>query len=253
MGTSVLKMSENQAIAETSDKPWCLIPAKKKSKRLPHKNKLEINGKPMVQHAIDVAVESELFDKVFVNSDDEDILELAYRYMKGSIASTENVTHVLPIKRPRLLCQSQVQIRDLVRFHIYQFKRGNILCVLVPCNPFRTVEDLKAGWDILWKKKANYVLSIKRQTPPPQWAMRKRGKYLEPFLGHGYLRTSQELEPLYVHDGVFVWARVEPFLKEADMDFHGSKCAYYETPRISVDIDTPEDFEYARWILEKNP
>lgn len=226
-----------------------MIPAKKYSRRLPHKNKLGINGKPLVQYAIDVAVESNLFDRIYVSSDDEDILYLAYTYMDGSIVSKPNKSRVLPHLRPKLLARSSTQLRELMRFAVYQLKMNDVFCLLTPCNPFRTVDDLINCWKLYWDKKANYVVSVKQVRPPPQWSHRIKNGYLEPFLGHEYMQRSQNLEKLYVHDGTCIFANCAKFVKEFDMDFHGTNCVPYITPHISIDIDTKEEYEYAKFLM----
>ena len=55
-------------------KPVCIIPAKGDSQRLRHKNKLKLGNKTLVEHAIEVALGSNLFQVIVVTSEDEDIL-----------------------------------------------------------------------------------------------------------------------------------------------------------------------------------
>jgi CMP-N-acetylneuraminic acid synthetase/phosphoheptose isomerase len=54
-----------------------MIPARMGSKRIPHKNIRYIDGKPLIAHAIELAVNSGCFDSVWVNSEDEVLGELA--------------------------------------------------------------------------------------------------------------------------------------------------------------------------------
>ena len=61
---------------------------------------------------------------------------------------------------------------------------------------------------------------------------------------------SQNLENLYIHDGMFIFADKEVFLEEFDLDFYGSKCLPYITE--SMDIDTQNDLEYARWLMRQS-
>ncbi|HEL1700656.1 TPA: hypothetical protein U2C50_000797 [Streptococcus suis] len=51
----------------------CLIPAQSGSKGLPNKNMLFLDGKPMIFHTIDVAIESGCFEKedIYVSTDSE--------------------------------------------------------------------------------------------------------------------------------------------------------------------------------------
>ena len=247
MGTSLTTAYADQLIAKTRGGCWCVIPARKGSKRLPNKNKLLLDGKTMVRHAVEAAGNSGVFSKIVVSSDDEDILEEVYEMMPPN-----GELPIIPHYRPKRLARDTAQIRHVMRFllHIYHFPET--FCILIACNPFRTAEDLKRGWELLWAKDANYVMSATRCSPPPQWAQKiNRKGFLEPYLGHEYLQQTQKLEPLYVHDGGFIFARSAVFMNEFNMDFHGSKCYPYFMDR-SCDIDTEEQYEYAKYLMEGN-
>ena len=54
-----------------------VIPARGGSKRIPLKNIKEFNGAPLISYSIKAALESKLFDKVVVSTDDEKIASVA--------------------------------------------------------------------------------------------------------------------------------------------------------------------------------
>ena len=49
----------------------CLIPVKKKSTRLKNKNFLKLGNKSLFEIAVDKALKSKLFDKIYISSDFE--------------------------------------------------------------------------------------------------------------------------------------------------------------------------------------
>jgi len=57
-----------------------IIPARGGSKRIPRKNIRPFMGAPMISYPIKVALQSGLFDKVVVSTDDEEIAEIARQY-----------------------------------------------------------------------------------------------------------------------------------------------------------------------------
>ena len=57
-----------------------IIPARGGSKRLPNKNLLNLNGKPLVSHSIEAALNSKSISHVLVSSDSDKILEIANGY-----------------------------------------------------------------------------------------------------------------------------------------------------------------------------
>ena len=48
-----------------------IIPARSGSKGLKNKNIKELNGKPLIAYSIECAINSEMFDKVFVSTDSQ--------------------------------------------------------------------------------------------------------------------------------------------------------------------------------------
>lgn len=57
-----------------------IIPARGGSKRLPGKNVKELAGKPMIAWTIEAALESSVFDHVFVSTDDQKIAEVSRKF-----------------------------------------------------------------------------------------------------------------------------------------------------------------------------
>jgi len=207
-------------------------------------------GKPLVQWAIDTALEAQIFGKIIVSSDDEEIVEMAYDSRVKPMELYHKYGLVIPHYRPKSLAEDNIQIRQLVRYLISTYSCGPIFCVLTPCNPFRTAQDIRECYDLIFKKKANYVMSVKRASPPPQWACRIENKFLEMWQGHRDLKRAQELEPLYYHDGGVIFAVTEAFLHEFDKDFHGTRCYPYFM-KHSLDIDTKEDLMLAEVIMAR--
>ena len=56
---------------------WAIIPARGGSKGIKDKNIKLLNGKPLIQYAIDSLREANCFDKIIVTSDSEKILSVA--------------------------------------------------------------------------------------------------------------------------------------------------------------------------------
>ena len=57
-----------------------IIPARGGSKRIPRKNIKDFFGKPLIAYSIEVALKSNLFEKVIVSTDDEEIANVAIKY-----------------------------------------------------------------------------------------------------------------------------------------------------------------------------
>ena len=216
-------------------KPICIIPAKGGSKRLPHKNKLCINGKPLYKYAIDTAKDAKLFDAIIVSSDDEEILEGAYE--------SEVVVH----KRPDALAGSDSQIKHTIKYIAGVYKFPAVFCLLTPCNPLRTAQDLVEGYKLFRDKEANYVMSVV-QDRPVELSLKLKNGMIEP---RKELLQAQKYKPVYRHDGNFIFARSEIFFIEFEWGFYGSKNYPYVVKHPTVDIDTESDFRYAEYLMNR--
>ena len=64
-----MTMNRNKCIA--------IIPARGGSKRIPKKNIKDFFGKPLIAYSIEVALASDLFEKVVVTTDDESIAKIS--------------------------------------------------------------------------------------------------------------------------------------------------------------------------------
>ena len=68
-----------------SKRALAVVPARGGSKRLPRKNVRKLCGKPLVAYTLEAAIESGCFDKIMLNSDDEEILSIAREYAEIDI------------------------------------------------------------------------------------------------------------------------------------------------------------------------
>ena len=58
----------------------CFIPARKNSTRLKNKNIAPFGNGNLVTYTIQQAIDSDIFDRIILSSDDRDILDMAYGY-----------------------------------------------------------------------------------------------------------------------------------------------------------------------------
>lgn len=234
---STLGKSREQVESETKGLPICIIPARKGSKRLKHKNKLPIQGLPLVEHAIQVAKASNLFRKkdIIVSSDDEEILEIAYDYQVQ--------VHL----RPLALRTDRTQIKHVCKQILIARTTANVFCVLNPSCIGRQPEDLTEAYKLLFEKDGNYVMSV--QPFYPQNALLKKGKYLKP-ISEEIIDRTQNKKKHWKHDGSVLFARTQIFFVEFNYGFYGSNIVPYFMPRPTVDIDTELDYKYAKALLE---
>jgi N-acylneuraminate cytidylyltransferase len=118
-------------------KTIAVIPARGGSKRIPHKNIKHFCGKPIIAYSIEAAKESQLFDKIIVSTDDEQIAEVAGNYGAE-----------IPFMRPAELADDFTGTNAVVKHALQWFKdRNDSIRLLYICHrSFRTNKIFKTGF-----------------------------------------------------------------------------------------------------------
>ena len=222
-----------------------VIPAKARSTRFPGKNVALLAGKPLVVHAIDVARDSGLFDVVVVSTDDSTVADLARK------AGAD-----VPFIRDPALAGDTVEVPAVVRNVVewYQHKRDRHfqwVCVLQPTCPLRTTADLTDSRKLLdTHPDADAVVSVSKYHHHPYWALRIEGNRIAPDRPKSVTESRQHLPELCHPDGTVYWWRIAPLMSTENI--YDGIVIPYRTPADSVlDIDYPDDLEYAEWKLQQ--
>ncbi|MBU0675242.1 MAG: acylneuraminate cytidylyltransferase family protein [Proteobacteria bacterium] len=221
-------------------RPVCIIPARGGSKRLPRKNIALLAGKPLLAYAIEAARDSGLFDWIVVSSEDSEILKVASQY--GAAIDRRAPELATDTAQVKTVC------RELLLNLAQRGEHYQEFAVLLVTNPLRTAEDLKEAYQVFQDGDADTLMSLVPFSHPPQRAVRLSGGRVTPFLDGEQMKQTQLLEPLYRHDGSFIFGRVEPFL--AGGEFYGGRVApFVLPPEHSVDIDQPIDLLWAEFLI----
>jgi CMP-N-acetylneuraminic acid synthetase len=128
----------------------CIIPARGGSKRIPNKNIRDICGKPLVAWTIDTAFESMIFQSIWVNSDDELILNVAANH--GAFT----------YKRPPELATDESSTECVIMEQLEVMNNPtDYVMVLQPTSPTRTVESvLWVAMDYVNSKDKNLLATV---------------------------------------------------------------------------------------------
>ena len=130
-----------------------IIPARGGSKRIPNKNIKSFEGQPIISYSIKAAQEAELFDKIIVSTDSEEIAEVA----KSHGAE-------VPFVRPVELSDDfsgtvSVLLHALnwLKNHAYT---TDYFCCIYATAPFIQPAYIKKGLDLIMNKNATAAFSV---------------------------------------------------------------------------------------------
>lgn len=123
-----------------------IFPARGGSQRIKRKNCRDFRGRPMIAWPIEAAKASGLFDMIIVSTDDAEIERIAL--------GLGCVVH----RRPPDNGSKGTQ--EVAADVLHDFPSATEACVIYPCSPLLTAEDLKAAWSLWYCSDASYVMSV---------------------------------------------------------------------------------------------
>jgi CMP-N-acetylneuraminic acid synthetase len=187
-------------------KTVALIPARGGSKGIPGKNIKIICGKPLIQYAIESALESKLISEIWVSSDDTAILEIAgiFKGIKLHRRADSMATDGSPV--------SETILEILKSPH----QKFDALVLLQPTSPIRTGKQIDEAIGLLENNpKANSIISVcSLSDNHPARMYWKTNDELISIMPDLEEARRQDLEPAFVRNGSIYVVRSEAFLKQ---------------------------------------
>jgi len=224
----------------------CLIPARGGSKRLPRKNALLLGGVPLIVHTIRAALDSNVFTKVVLSTDDEEIARI------GQGEGIE-IDH-----RPAVMAADHVSTVEVLYEYLERTRAWgefDVVAKMLPTCPFRTANDVEnASKLFLDHNTAESLVSVTAYDFPVNLGLRRTSETLvEMIKPEAYVRLqSQDQEQIFHPNGAVYLSKSDSF--RSRKTFFHERMAAYEMPAIrSIDIDYPYQLQMARIMLEQMP
>jgi pseudaminic acid cytidylyltransferase len=221
-----------------------VIPARGGSKRIPRKNIKEFCGRPIIAWSIEKAINSRLFDKVVVSTDDEAIREVALNFGAD-----------VPFLRVRELADDMTTTAPVISNAIEECEKNGwdveYACAIYPCAPFILIADLVESFRQLVDEKLNFIYPVTAYTHSAQRAVRLNadGKVEFVFPKNELVRT-QDLEILYHDAAQFYWGTAHAW--KSGMRMHSDGGAFRIPNWRVVDIDNSEDWKRAEVLFKSS-
>lgn len=210
-----------------------LIPARGGSRRLPGKNLADLNGRSLLERAIDAGLEAKGIDRLIVSTDDPVIAEAA------RAAGAE-----VPFLRPAELATDTASSLDVARHAMDWADKAepdafSHLVLLQPTSPLRTARDIDLTLALCRDQRRATAVSV-TPAPRPDILMAGKDDVLTPVSEYG--------RPLVLNGAVYVvkWTHIS-----IGGGFIAPDTAYHVMPEHrSVDVDTAADLEQATAALK---
>ncbi|SLJ83936.1 pseudaminic acid cytidylyltransferase [Psychrobacter sp. DAB_AL43B] len=219
-----------------------IIPARGGSKRLPGKNIKDLAGKPMIAWTIEAALDSGVFDYVFVSTDSEDI----------AIISKDFGAEV-PFLRPDEISTDIATTNDvvthLVEWFEEEYNREVItVAILQPTSPLRNAQHIQEAFKVMKDMHAKAVISVCELEHPIQFCNKlDLDGSMNGFIDSKNIKRTQDLEPYYRLNGaIYLFGR--SYVNSLKSLYSKGTYSYIMDSSASIDIDTKEDFKLAEFF-----
>ena len=215
-------------------KAVAIIPARGGSKRIPRKNIKDFFGKPLIAYSIETALASNLFEKVIVSTDDEEIASISKQHGAE-----------VPFLRPKALSDDFTGTQEVVKYTLEQLEeRYDFVCTIYATAPLLQKEYLIEGFEKLKNSNAVNAFSATSMPFPIQRTFKLDDKgRCEMFTPEHYMTRSQDLEEAYQDAGQFYWQRIG--VESSDIMFGKDSIPIILLRHLVQDIDTLEDWKRA--------
>ncbi len=221
-----------------------IIPARGGSKRIKNKNIKLFMKKPIIYWSIKAVKESKLFDKIIVSTDSKKIKKICKKYKVDA-----------PFTRPASISKDNVGTAKVVKHALLWFKKKHKLhfdtvCCVYPASPFITGKIIKKGYNLINKRKKDFVFTVSTFPHPIERALKKnKDGSLGPIWRSNTKKRSQHFKDKYHDIGQIYWGTSEAFIKEKQI-FSKNSLPIYVPRYLSHDIDTPEDWKKAELVFK---
>lgn len=208
------------------------VHAKGTSTRVPGKNLRQLGDRPLFCHAIANALAARRVDEVVIDSDSDDVL---------SLGEDHGATR---LSRPARLATNDITGDDLAFWQAQNYPHSEIMLQVVPTAPFLRPESIDRAVELLSDRPSlDSVVGVTSERLY-RW-MHGRPVYLR---ADGSIPNSFELEPT-VYETTGLYASRTGSVLRTHRRLNPESCAPLHLSRLeSIDINTPEDFDFAEIV-----
>lgn len=219
-------------------KTIAIIPARGGSKRIPEKNIQIFGGLPLLVHSILYAQKnSDIIDEIYVSTDNSDIKNIALQYgakvIDRPVALSGDLEPTITALKHALECIDNDAIENVI--------------LLQPTNPLRPQNLLKETFTLYQNENLDSLFTVSRN-------YQKFGKIAaNKFIPFNYTigQRSQDLDPIFSENGLLYITKASLIFK--NIIISENACPYVVNHAFAnVDIDLPEDLDYAEYLFQKN-
>ena len=217
-----------------------IIPARGGSKKIPMKNLVLLNKRPLLEYTVKASLNSNLTSRTLVSTD------------HNKIASEAQRLGAEVIKRPKKLSGNCIQIEPAISHTLDYLKKTegyipDVIVLLQNTSPLRTAKHIDEAVKIFLKKKYSSMLSAYTSH---SFLWKKEGNKVIPLNYNPQKRPSrQQITAQFIENGAIYITKFTSF-KKSKCRVSGRIGLYVMPKELSIDIDSYNDLKLARQLMD---
>ena len=222
-----------------------IVPARGGSKRIKNKNIINICGKPMIHHTIQILKKTKIFDEIIVTTDSSKIQNIS-----------KKAGAKIYFTRPKNLSNDHVGTFEVINHTINFLKNRDgkypkYVCCVYPSSILLNKKDLISSYKKIKENFWNFVISVTSFGHPPQRGLKINNGKITMIDKKNYKTRTQDLKKIYHDAGQFYWGTTKSWLKKK---FIFSKKSFgHKLPRYrAIDIDDMEDLSLLKKVYSSS-
>ncbi len=216
-----------------------VIPARAGSTRLKNKNIYPLGDKPLIRWMAEAVVKSNVFDKVLISTDSDEIFD--------AVSDLDVMRHKRPEEHATVTATALNAILNLMEESRQKY---DVFAYFLPTCPFITPEDIQEGSKML-DEKTDFVVSMTEYTESVQLACVMKDDWILPIFDNLEcgLTNSKFIKKYVKPSGAFYMGKWNNIIKNRNF-FKGSVKGVVLPPERSVDINSLIDIKFAEALLD---
>lgn len=219
----------------------CFIPARNSSTRFKNKNISIFKDSNLVTRTIKQAIDSKVFDRIVLSSNDKEILEMGKPY--------DIELHLRDDKFDQIIGVMQEAIPNL------QIENDDTIGLLLVTCPLREVKDIQNAYEIFMSNdRYHTVISVRQNMNPIQMAFKTdAGGHLEAVMPDEMNRSTRKQDhyDTFFYNDAIIFDIAKEFMKQG-RNLYGDNAIPYLMPwERSIAIDYEFQLKIAKCLVKK--
>lgn len=221
-----------------------VIPARGGSKGIPGKNIKLLHGKPLIQYSIEFARLFSSDDNICLTTDSLEIQSVA-----------KSIGLQVRFLRPAQLATDSAGSWEVLQHAASQYggsENYDALVLLQPTSPFRKKQHLEEALQ-QFEKGTEMVVSVKESAANPYFNIFEENEqgFLAISKGNGKYSRRQDAPKVYEYNGSIYIIGMKAMEEKRSFKELIATRKYVMEEKYSIDLDTPDDWEYAEYLSKK--